>query len=190
MNNKLIIVAIALLLVIPLSSADLGTFRQGDCVDIKTVLNTTSVNITSVNYPDGSTAVSNILMSQLTPYNFNYTFCSTDISGQYNYGYFDTERNVYANSFTITPSGLDNALGYFIIAFVIVYVIAFVGFFGKSEWVAIIGGLAMISLGMYVILNGIDAYRTTLTDVIAWWTIALGAFFSLYAGTSVIQDNM
>ena len=187
--NKLIVFML-LLMIVPLASADLGTFQQSSCVDIKTVLNTTSVNISSINYPDGSTAVSNIMMSQLTPYNFNYTFCLTDTNGKYNYGYFDTERNVYSNSFTITPSGLDNALGYFIIAFLIVYVIAFVGFFGKSECVTIMGGLAMISLGMYVILNGIDAYRTTLTDVIAWWTIALGAFFSLYAGTSVIQDNM
>lgn len=187
---KQLMLFMLLLMVVPLASADLGTFQQGKCIDIKTVLNTTSVNITSVDYPNGTSAVTNKQMSQLTNKNFNYTFCSTVPLGQYNYGYFDAEGNTYSNYFTITPSGLVNPLGYFIIGFVIVYVIGFVGFFGKNEWVTIIGGLAMISLGLYSLLNGIDNYRTTLTDVIAWWTIALGAFFSLYAGVSVVQDNM
>ena len=92
--------------------------------------------------------------------------------------------------FTLTPSGFVNTLGFTIIIFLIAYGILIFGFAIKNEWVAIAGGLACVSLGLFSINNGIADYRSTITDAISWWTIAVGAITSIYAGYSIIEDNI
>lgn len=93
-----------LLLIIPLASADLGTFQQNSPVEIKTILNTTSVNISTISYPNSTLIISNQAMTK-NGLNFNYTFYNTSTLGVYVYSYFDAEGNVYVNSFTINGSG-------------------------------------------------------------------------------------
>lgn len=108
MNHKLfyvnLMIALSIIMVMGLASADLGTFKQGDCVQIKTILNATSVNISTISYPNSSIVVSNQAMTKSLS-TFNYTFCSTTPLGLYVYDYVDNEGNTYVNSFTITPSG-------------------------------------------------------------------------------------
>jgi hypothetical protein len=179
-----------LLIGVQFASATLEPVKQNECVDLLGSSDSTaSMNLSSITYPNQTTWYQTIEMTK-NDKTFSYHFCDTSQLGGYVYNYYEADGTTWINDFTVTPSGLDNVLGYFILCFIIVYSIGFIGFFGKNEWISIIGGLAMISLGTYVILNGIDVYRTTLTDVIAWWTIALGAFFSLYAAVAVIQDNM
>jgi hypothetical protein len=105
MRLKLTLILL-LTLILPLISADLGTFQQDTCVDIKTILNATSVNISTINYPNSSVAVSNAIMSK-SGQTFNYTFCDTGAPGVYIYDYFDNLNNVYVNSFEITYTGTD-----------------------------------------------------------------------------------
>lgn len=101
--KRLISLIIGLFL-ISLASASLGTFEQGECVRIRTILNTTSVNISTISYPNSSLAISNQEMTK-NAQTFNYTFCSTSDLGTYIYDYFDAEGNVYVNSFIITTTG-------------------------------------------------------------------------------------
>ena len=109
MKNKLMFLIIGMFL-ISLGSASLGTFELNKCVDIKTVLNATSVNLSSVSYPNSTIALTNQLMTK-TAYTFNYNFCKTNETGTYIYDYFDNEGNTYVNSFDITPNGEDASIG-------------------------------------------------------------------------------
>ncbi len=93
-------------------------------------------------------------------------------------------------SYQVSPSGNTNVLGLFIIVIVIIYAIGFIGFFGKNVWVSVLGGLAMIALGLYTLNSGIDVFRTTITEIFSWITIGIGAIFALTAGIELIQDSM
>lgn len=90
-------------------NADLGTFQQGQCVEVRTILNTSAVNISTITYPNSTLALSNVAMTK-TGLSFNYSFCNTNTTGTYLYDYFDAESNTYSNSFTINPSGIDSTL--------------------------------------------------------------------------------
>ena len=88
-------------------NASLGSYKQGECVQIKTILNTTSVNISTINYPNSTIAITNQAMTR-NGYSFNYSFCNTSTLGTYVYDYVDTiTGNVYVNDFIITTTGYE-----------------------------------------------------------------------------------
>jgi len=93
-----------IVLALPSILADLGTFKQNDCVQIKTILNSSNVNISTINYPNSSVIISNQEMTK-SGMTFNYTFCNTSTLGVYTYDYFDYAGNTYVNSFEISYSG-------------------------------------------------------------------------------------
>ena len=64
---------------------------------------------------------------------------------------------------------------------VLLYGITFFGFFGKNIPMTILGGMALLFLGVYLINHGIIIYRDTLTNYIAYVTIAVGAITALWA---------
>lgn len=105
MKLKILILFIGVLL-FNLSTVDarLGEFQQGECVDIKTILNTSLVNISTISYPNSSTAIANQVMDK-NGSTFNFTFCQTNDIGVYNYDYFDSEGQTFVNDFLITPIG-------------------------------------------------------------------------------------
>lgn len=84
----------------PFSSAYLGSFPIGECVNLGTNLNTTQVNI-SVKYPNSTFAVTNQIMTFTPPSSFDYLFCNTSTLGRYVYNYKDLQGNTYENIFTI-----------------------------------------------------------------------------------------
>lgn len=82
-------------------SASLGTFKPNSCVNIKTILNATQVNISTISSPLNSTIlVTNQPMTK-NGLTFNYSFCNTLALGTYVYDYYDQSGNVYVNDFTI-----------------------------------------------------------------------------------------
>ncbi len=102
--KKILLTIMLGIVLITVVSASLGTFKQNDCVNIKTILNTTSVNISTISYPNETTLFLNQEMTK-NALTFNYTFCGTDTIGTYIYDYFDTEGEVYVNDFEVTPTG-------------------------------------------------------------------------------------
>ncbi len=105
--KKLVIGLIFLIFLINLTSGSLGSFEQRECVEIKTILNTTAVNISTISFPNSSIAVSNQVMTLSGASTFNFTFCETATIGKYIYDYVDTEGQVFVNDFTITKNGFD-----------------------------------------------------------------------------------
>lgn len=193
--KRIIIALIIGVFLVSLASAEvqtIGTFKQNTCVELlQTCGNCTYSNITSIQYPIGSMAAAQFSMSKIGT-KYNYTYCSTDQLGVYVVnGVSDVDGipTVWAYDFKVTPSGSDNILGFFILLIIVIYAIAFIGFFGKSPWVAMLGGMAMLGLGLFTINNGVDVFRNQITDIFSWTTIGLGAFFALYSGIAVIQEN-
>lgn len=128
-----------------LVNADLGTYKQNNCVDVKGQINATSSNVT-IYYPNSTVAINNQEMTNLRGEIFNYTFCNTSELGIYIYDYCDENGgNCIENDFTITSSGFSVTEAnstIFMVAiffFLIVSVLFFIGFLRKdikpqSKW--------------------------------------------------------
>jgi len=88
MYNKLMMISVMLLLVIPFCFAEgqvqhLGIFKVDECISLYQVCSDcTYVNFTSVLYPDSTVAI-NTVSATKTGSVFNYTFCNTTEVGNY-----------------------------------------------------------------------------------------------------------
>lgn len=85
----------------------LGEFAQNEEIRIaQTCSDATYINISSISYPNSSTAVSNIEMTSSGSGEFYYLFNLTDKLGRYDVrGVSDGCEKTFATYFTITPSG-------------------------------------------------------------------------------------
>jgi len=179
--------------VVSAEQQSLGTVKQNQCIILKqTCANCTFVNVTSVIYPN-TTQAQGVLVMAKTGSEYNVSYCRTGVTGTYTYntlGNPDGTNVVQPVTFEVTPSGLEGVLGLFIIVIFMIYAIGFFGFFGKHEWIAILGGMAMIILGIYMFNNGIDVYKTAITNVLSLVTIGLGAIFAISSGAHIIEENM
>ena len=101
---KKIILILFILILIPLVSSKLGEFKQNECMEIKTILNATLVNISTISYPNSTVVVTNEPMTKIGQ-TFNYTFCNTTVPGVYIYDYFTLGGDVYVNDFEVTYTG-------------------------------------------------------------------------------------
>lgn len=113
---------------------------------------------------------------------YSYVFqCNSSVSGGY-----------YANTFQVTPSGraggtdANNFVWLFIL---LTWGVAFVGFFGKNVWISVIGGMGMMVFGIYALAQGIMIYENWITQVISYFSIGLGAFFSIYSLIDYINEG-
>lgn len=190
------IIGIIIFLIIPMASASIDkipTVKQNNCVNLpQTNLNVTIEMITFVQLPDGTRDNVYLGMNNTGNGTWSYNYCNTNQLGEYNVN-GRNEVDSWNYYFEVTPSGNPSTgtnVGLFIIMAIILYSIAFIGFFGRSEWVTIIGGLGMIALGLYSINSGVIIYKDFITNVFSWTTIGLGAFFSLFAGINIIQENL
>lgn len=180
----IILVVISLL---PLLSASLGTFKQNECVNIvKTMVNATSANVSTITNPDSIVVVNNQVMSK-NGAAFNYTYCNTEIIGNYNYELFDNDRIVYENNFEITPSGIANTLSFYIILFGISLFLMVLGFSIKDGWVTILGTFGLYFMGLYILINGIVGIKdTTTTYAIAIILLGAAAYISVASANEMI----
>lgn len=195
-NMKICLATIALLLIlIPLASSEiqsLGTFRQGQAVNLIQICdNCTNVNLTTIVTPTSQIVnIGRYMTKNGNVYNYSY---STTILGTYianTCGDLNGDTTCSSFTFEVTPSGFNNLLGLYIIVIVAIYVIGFFGFFGKHPWVSVLGGMGMITLGLFTLNNGIDVYRSFITEVFSFTTIGLGALFSIVAGVELIQETL
>lgn len=155
--------------------------------------NATQCNVSTIDKPTATVVLNKILTKTGQTFYGTITKGNITTTGTYCFNIACTDGiNIETGSkcFDITPSGNNNNLGFYFLVIGIIYAIAFVGFFGKNEWVTILGGMGMIALGLYSINNGVVIFRDTITDVFSWTTIGLGSFFAIYAGISVINENM
>lgn len=172
-------------------NASLGCFKQNENFDIITNSNSSSVNISEIQSPppNSSLEVRNVAMTKVGN-SFNYTFSGSKL-GEYKYGYCDFEGNCYSNDFTITPNGKCGSganIVFFVIVIILIYAIAFIGLFGKNIPMTIMGGMAMLFLGIYLFNNGIIIFRDDLTRYLSYVTIGIGAILAVWASYEWYQD--
>lgn len=187
MKKILLTLFVGIFLISLVSSIEtLGTFKQNECIQLRqTCASCSYVNFTKVSYPNSSIALSNV-QADRDGTSFNYTFCDTKTLGTYiveGVGDVDGIATVFAYDFEITPSGQSGTenIVFFIVIILIVYGLTFFGFFGKNIPITILGGMAMIFLGVYLISQGVIIYRDTLTNYIAYLTIGVGIITSFWA---------
>lgn len=106
--NIAAIMWLCFLMLLASSSAYLGTFQQNQCIPIVTVLNSSTVNISTLvsPAPNSTILLSNVVMTK-SGNAFNYTFCNTSILGTYTYGFCDDGGECYSNDFLVNGSGKD-----------------------------------------------------------------------------------
>lgn len=140
--RKLFLILFIGMFFISISSASLGTFRQGYCISLYQYCDDCSyVNLTSMQYPNGTILIINEVMTK-QDVDYNYTFCDTNTLGDYYYvvkgdagGEVSTERL----SFEVTGGGSTpttaQALMYGIILFVLLLLFggSFI-WFNNIEW--------------------------------------------------------
>ena len=195
MKKILLILIIGLFLISFTSAAIsyLGSFQQGECITLpQTCITCTYNNISRVIVSPTSTVIlEEVVMTKDGSY-YSYETCNTTLLGKYDvngFGDLDGTQTSFNYYFDVTPSGVTGVLGLFIILIVTAYAIGFIGFFGKNEWVSVMGGLAMMLLGVYIVLYGIDVYRNFMTIGFSYFTIGLGGIFTLVPLIEFIRGN-
>lgn len=170
---------------INISQARLGEFPQGTCVDIKTISNSSSINISSINYPNTTTAISNQVMTKVGQ-TFNFTFCDTQTLGVYTYDYFDAEGFGFVNDFLITPIGdsidTGSSILYIIIIFAILILFIFFALIAINTPFDNIGEMTRDG---FVITQ---VTKTKYVKLVATW-ISAGLFMWLITIVSGIANN-
>ena len=177
MNLKFIFIFMITIFLVATISADLGTFKQNECVNIRTILNSTEVNISSISYPNGTVLYLDTAMTA-NGKTFNYTFCDTLPLGEYIYDYYDVDNDKgYSNSFEISYGGdkfdmtqgiiLLGLFGFMGLLFGISYT------FSKEKW-KLKSFFQMMSLSMgIVLLNSIRILTGTSSNLQKMGTVAL-----------------
>lgn len=109
-------------------------------------------------------------------------FCSTNPAYPIKLG--GTERDILE----VTSTGASSDIGYFFIAFSLVYILLLIGIFTRNIPATILGGFAGILLGLYTLINGIDIYRNFLTEGISIITIAFSGFWAAKASLESLEE--
>lgn len=103
-----IIISIISLLIPTISAAHFGESLQSQCISlIITCDNCTFINISEIQYPNKSTAITNVETTK-DGTKYNYSFCNTSPLGTYNVFSFGDDDGFIRSSddtFTITPTG-------------------------------------------------------------------------------------
>jgi len=176
------LIAIMFLLMIGLAQASLGTFKQYECVNIIVPLNTTNVNITNIATPSPNSQI--ILTNQAMTRNenlFNYSFCSTNKTGIYTYGFCNIEGDCYSNSFEINPIGkistsiLNNP--YLLILGLLGLILVLFGAVKGIPWFGFIGSIMFLLLGVYTMIYGFDNGTDLYTRGVAITLLGMGFIF-------------
>jgi len=104
------------------------TFKQGDCANIVAVSNSSEVNLSSVVLPNGTINLINAPMTK-NGVTHNYSFCSTELVGDYVYNYNDADNKVYQGILEITYSGKPLDLSRTLVYIYLIILVGGLGFF-------------------------------------------------------------
>jgi len=190
MKTKLQIFSLLLLglMMMTVVSADLGTFKQNDCVDLKGSSDTTAMNISSISLPNSTVYAAEQEMTKLGK-TFNYTFCATGVLGTYTYDYYDSDGNTWVNSFEITTDGRTNTIGFYLVILLISFGVILLGMYMQDAPIIVFGSLGLYFVGIYTLFNGIEGLR----DPVYTWAIGLiilglAAYISIKGAWEMIGD--
>lgn len=180
-NKKIILIlGIFLLAFAPFVNATLPDIASGECITIKTILNTSTINISTISYPNQTIAVSNKLMNK-TAQTFTYLFCDTNTLGNYIYDYFDNEGNVYVNDFNVTSTGASGFNLYLILLTSLAVIFFIASLFVPEEFFVYISGILFLVGGIYLMINGLNVINNTNTRYLSYVYLGIGLLFTIGA---------
>ena len=168
--RKLIMCLLIGIFLISMASATLPPVKQNDCVNIRTILNTTATNISMMTYPNETTVYLETAMTRQGLKTFNYTWCGTDLIGTYDYSYYDNEGNVYENDFDVTKSGL--------------------GEIGEGQGLSLIGALSIIILAGLFFFGISFKIKNPVGKTILIITSGLMLFIAVLFSTVMMTENL
>ena len=182
MKNKLTLITLTLILVLPMVLAEqnsLGIFKQNNCIELKQICNCSYVNVSSVTYPDSSQALSMVSMTKLGT-EFNYTFCNTSQLGTYlvtGFGDDNGENTIFVYDFDITGNGKPAPAGSIVVLFSIIFLIS----------VILTGFMALYTIGHLMSLD-FDIIDLSFDWGIYFGIIAVYFLQEFYLGNNSIGD--
>jgi len=199
MNIKVLMIAISILMITLVSAANpnMGTYKAGIDAEIKQLCFINGsicdfCNITSIDYPNGTRAVSNIIMTQREG-DFNYTFTATSVVGRYNVnGYCTYQSDVkkpFVAFFDVTGSGtiLDAPKSSYYIAIMLLlvffFILAVVGMFRLPQ------GDPTDEFGYLIDINYMKYLKPVLFAV-AWALLLAIVFTSSNVALSFFGEEM
>jgi|ETNvirnome_2_300_1030623.scaffolds.fasta_scaffold01540_10 hypothetical protein len=161
----------------------LGTYKKGDDIlIIQLCAKCNYNNVTSINYPNSTEIVTDIIMAQ-DGSRFTYTLPGnlTGEIGKYNVNGIgdlegDGEPVIWVVPFTVTPSGFANTLGFFILILCLSAGVIVFGFSISDPIITILGTFGLYFLALYIFFNGIAGVIDPLINI-AFGTIILGIAF-------------
>lgn len=190
-GRGLVLPLILVIMVMGFVSADLGTFKQNSCVEIRTLGNCT-LTLIEVTSPKVTYEI-NTEMTNIGGQTYNYSFCNTTESGKYTYSWsgdcLDCGSDGCGNSFEISPTGFSGTLGFYAIILVLSLGIIILGFAKEDGIVIILGSFGLYFAGLYIILYGIVGIK----DVVYTWAtgiivLMLAAYISIRTAWELIVD--
>jgi len=198
----LILFAFAIILMpLAIGQSDL-VFKQLEEFDLKVPVffnntiadNETTCNIT-IFQPNGNTLFSNrVMTNQVTFHNITLSASDTQIIGDHTASIFcNSGSNNGFSTFTylISPSGVDDdSIAQLILlssAFLFSVGLIWFGFNRQDGWFALFGGILLIVMGLYILLNGVGLYRNTLTDGMSLVILGFAGYVVTKTGLELIN---
>lgn len=186
MNKSIyILTALAFLFVLmPMGSADLGTVKPYQCINLLFPINATAVNIT-IQYPNLTNSVTDAGASQ-TGTGFNYTYCGTSALGSYPYTYCDQLGTCFGNKFKV-----GDEYGFWITLILgISGVLLFaMGVYTHNGYIGTISGIVFLVLGVYGVINGFGFINNLYSQAIAYTAMGLGILFFVAGAYEIVADE-
>jgi len=194
MKQKILLTLIIGMFLISLTSVtaleSLGTFKQNTDVRIAQVCSdATYINISSIAYPNGSVAVSNIEMTSAGSGEYYYEFTDTPLIGRYDVrGVSDGCENTFATYFETTQTGSNNEQTFysiFIILSLTLGIIFFILSFIYDDKLFIFSAIGFIASGIMVLYFPFGNTSSFITNSLS---ILLNGIGMIIIGVYVIKD--
>lgn len=182
--NKNILLTMLMITLLAVNVSALDTIKPAQINEEYTILQTcftcSEVNISISNI--NGLIISNVGMTDNGSGVWTYDF-TPDTIGRHDVtgvGDIDGTDTGFAYYFTVSSSGLTGTLGFYFIILLVSVGIIIIGFSMNDPWIVILGGFALIFVGLFTMFYGIDGMRNT---VYTWGLgiiiLMLGCYFSI-----------
>jgi hypothetical protein len=185
--KKILLTMFITLFLIGIASASYLPHKQNTDLEFSITSNfATYCTLTNINTPTKMVIVNQNGTNNLQTFNWTINKENLTELGVYNLNIMcsdgtDTVTGSVEREVNTSGQGGTENIVFFLFLILLLYGITFTGFFGKNIPLTVLGGMAMMFLGVYLVSQGIIVYRDNITNYIAYLTISIGAITSFWA---------
>lgn len=197
MKNKTLTMVIVFLILISLSFAsfasasisNLGTFKQGDCVNLIQTCDCTYSNITSVKDPSFQRALGQVVMTTVNNIEYDYNFCNNTNIGTYTVNGITDDTSspgpwVYTYEITAGGEVTSSMMYVYILAAAIAAILLIFAFLFKNDIMGFFSGLAFSVVGAYGIISPFNQSFRMISVILA----GLGCILIIYSAYDFLNE--